>query len=198
MRALISIVIGYLLGSIPSSYLIAKSKGIDITRKVKDGRIGTVSTISEVGKFYGFLVGLMDFCKGAISIIAAEKIAQEEWVMIASGLAAIIGHNWSLFLGFKGGKGEATTFGNLFYLLPLQFLFSAVIIIVLGHFFKKIPTKREDFLSLPFNRQMRKSTFLTIVLFSLISFFAFLKAYPPIYIFSPLFFSPPILLKKNK
>ena len=111
---IIPIIIAYFLGSIPSAYLIAKNKGIDITSRVENGRLGTASVSRNVGKFAGALVGIMDFCKGALSIIIADRMSGGEgWVMVLAGAAAIIGHNWSIFLHFMGGKGAATTFGNL-------------------------------------------------------------------------------------
>jgi len=196
MLKIIPIIISYFLGSVPSAYLIAKNRGIDITKKVKNGRIGTTSVIRKVGKFPGSIVALMDFCKGAMSIMIAEKLSGgETWVMIASGVAAIVGHNWSVFLRFSGGKGAAATFGDLFYLLPVQFFLAGGVTIILSFFLRK----KKDFFSLPFKKKhIKKSNFLTFMLFILISFFALITDFPSAYILSPFFFCPPILLKKNQ
>jgi acyl-phosphate glycerol 3-phosphate acyltransferase len=191
---IIPIIIAYFLGSIPSAYLIAKNKGIDITSKVENGRLGTVSVSRNVGKFAGALVGIMDFCKGALSIIIADRMSGGEgWVMVLAGAAAIIGHNWSIFLHFMGGKGAATTFGNLFYLLPIPFLLAGFITAVPSYFLKQksrfsIPGKNKDF---------KTSDFLTSILFLLTFIFALFFEAPLIIAFSPIIFSVPIILKKN-
>ncbi|PJC48115.1 MAG: hypothetical protein CO034_00045 [Parcubacteria group bacterium CG_4_9_14_0_2_um_filter_35_11] len=191
---LISVGISYLLGSFPSAYLIAKIKGVDIIKKVRNGHLGTASTIREVGKFPGLLVALTDFSKGAISIMLAETLSGKGWVMVLSGIAAIVGHNWSIFLGFSGGKGAATTFGDIFYLLPFQFFWAAGILIPLSLFLRK-----KEFFALPVKkRSIKTSNFLTLTLFILISFFALISGFSKLYILSPFLFSPPILLKKNR
>jgi len=191
---LISIGISYLLGSFPSAYLIAKSKGIDITKKVKNGRLGAASIIREVGRFPGVLVALADFSKGTLSILLTDLLSDKEWVMILSGIAAIIGHNWSIFLSFSGGKGAATTLGDIFYFLPFQFFWAAGLLIPLT-----LGLRKKEFFYLPIKKKsIKTSNFLTLTLFILISFFALLSGLPKIYIFSPFLFSPPILLKKNK
>ena len=110
MDKIIPIIIAYFLGSSPSAYLIAKNRGVNLLSKVENGRLGTASVGRTVGKGAGFLVGAMDFCKGALSVMIADKMSGgEEWVIVLAGTAAIIGHNWSIFLHFLGGKGAATT-----------------------------------------------------------------------------------------
>lgn len=112
---------GYLLGSIPFGVLIGKSiKGIDI-RDVGSGNIGTANAIRALGPFWGGLVFAGDFLKGALSALIVIGTAHYypnllptdllNLLMCLTGLAAILGHNQSIFLGFKGGKGIATSFG---------------------------------------------------------------------------------------
>jgi len=190
---ILPIIIGYFLGSIPSAYIIAKNRGVNITSKVKDGGLGTMGTVKTLGKFPGFLVGAMDFCKGGVSIMIAEKMSGEDWVMVLTGVAAIIGHNWSIFLHFLGGKGSATTFGNLFYLLPEQFLLAGVVTAIPTCFLRKksrvtLPGKKRNF---------RTSSFLTGILFLFTFFFALIFGESYVISFSPIIFSLPIMMKKN-
>jgi acyl-phosphate glycerol 3-phosphate acyltransferase len=188
------IIIGYLLGSIPSAYIIAKNRGVDIREKIKNGRLGSMGVTKEIGKFPGMLVGAMDFCKGGLSIMIADKMSSSEgWVMILAGLAAIIGHNWSIFLHFMGGKGAATTFGNLFYLLPGPFILAGILTGVPSYFLKgktrfSFPGQKGDF---------KTSNFLTSILFLLTFIFALSFDAPLLTAFSPIIFSLPIMMKKN-
>ncbi len=187
------IIIGYFLGSIPSAYLIAKNRGVDITKKIKNGQLGSAKITKELGKFPGILVGAMDFSKGALSIMIAEKISGQEWVMILTGVAAIIGHNWSIFLHFMGGKGAATTFGNLFYLLPESFLLAGLFTAIPSYFLK---TKSRFYL-LGQKRDFKTSDFLTSILFLLTFLFALIFNESLLISFSPIIFSLPIMMKKN-
>ncbi len=194
MDKIIPIIIAYFLGSIPSAYLIAKNRGVNLLSKVENGRLGTASVGRTVGKGAGFLVGAMDFCKGALSVMIADKMSGgEEWVIVLAGTAAIIGHNWSIFLHFLGGKGAATTFGNLFYLLPKPFLLAGFITAIPSLFLRQkskfsVPGKNKD---------LKTSDFLTSILFLLTFIFALFFESPLIIAFSPIIFSVPIIMKKN-
>jgi len=190
---ILPIIIGYFLGSIPSAYIIAKNRGVDIRKKVKNGQFGSAKTAKELGKFPGVLVGAMDFCKGALSIMIADRVSGQEWIMVLTGVAAIIGHNWSIFLHFLGGKGSATTFGNLFYLLPEQFLLAGVVTAIPTCFLRKksrvtLPGKKRNF---------RTSSFLTGILFLFTFFLALIFGESYVISFSPIIFSLPIMMKKN-
>jgi glycerol-3-phosphate acyltransferase PlsY len=129
VTGLTAVVIGYLLGSIPGAYIISKlCKGIDI-RKVDTGNVGTASTLRAVGIWQGITVLFIDVGKGAIAIIVAQALGVSlPWVM-AAGFAAFIGHNFPLYIGFKGGQGAATLIG-LF--LVLTFWATATSLVVIG------------------------------------------------------------------
>ena len=98
-----AVLIGYILGSIPSAYLIGRLKGKDL-REVGDSRIGAAATARSVGIGYAVIVGFMDFAKGAMTVVAARTLHVSLPVVFLAAMMAIIGHNWSLFLGFKGGR----------------------------------------------------------------------------------------------
>jgi len=185
MENLISISLGYFLGSIPFSWLIAKMKGIDLKKKVKNGQIGASAVRSNIGFSPAVLAGLSDFSKGSLAIWIAKKLTNSEWIIVLTGLAVIIGHNWSLFLKFWGGKGAAPSFGALFPLLPLPFLLSLPLI------FPFILVKRNKIF------RLRKTSFFTGLGYLSLSIFSFLLGQPFPFAFSPILFSLPMIFKKN-
>jgi glycerol-3-phosphate acyltransferase PlsY len=105
----IVLVIGsYLVGSIPFGYLMGKSRGIDL-RRHGSGNIGTTNAFRVLGKQPGMVVFFGDAAKGFFPALIGAHHAPV-WGA-AAGLAAVIGHNWSIFLGFRGGRGAATGMG---------------------------------------------------------------------------------------
>ncbi|MDD5081944.1 MAG: glycerol-3-phosphate acyltransferase [Dehalococcoidales bacterium] len=130
------IIIGYLLGSIPSAYIatrIATSKDI---RQLGGGNVGGLNVFREVGFWPALAVGIVDLGKGAATVAIALWLLDLSpvWVML-SALAVVIGHNWMLFLRFTGGKGMGAALGSLLVLLPaygypqgLLFLFGAILV----------------------------------------------------------------------
>ncbi|MGI6603509.1 MAG: glycerol-3-phosphate 1-O-acyltransferase PlsY [bacterium] len=125
-----SVLIAYLLGSIPFGYLIAKAKGRDI-RRLGSGNIGTANTARVLGLPLALAVFLGDATKGLVGVLLGNWLGGGAvWGGLLGGLAAICGHNWSLFLGFRGGKGVATAFGVLLAISPLVALILMVIWIV--------------------------------------------------------------------
>ena len=117
----------YLLGSIPTGYLVARAKGIDI-RTVGSGNIGAANVFRILGKPAGILVLVVDGLKGFAACswladfvvqpftVAPDKI---ECLKIVAGICAVLGHNYTCWLKFKGGKGIATSAGVYFALAPL-------------------------------------------------------------------------------
>lgn len=108
----------YLFGSFPSAYLAGYLlRGIDI-RKVGDRNAGTANVYRNVSHKAGIVVAIVDIGKGAVPILVAKSMVSEHVVLLC-GLATVIGHNWPIFLGLKGGRGAATTLGVLFALMPV-------------------------------------------------------------------------------
>lgn len=109
----------YLLGSIPSGLLIAKSKGIDL-RRMGSGNIGATNVFRCVGKSLGILALFLDAAKGFVPAFVFPRLleAPPNWLALACGVAAVVGHNWPIWLGFKGGKGVATSAGMLLGIAP--------------------------------------------------------------------------------
>jgi glycerol-3-phosphate acyltransferase PlsY len=131
------IAIAYLLGSIPSAYIVGRlTKGVDI-REVGDGRMGAAATYRRVGLAGGIIVGLMDLSKGAAAVVLAQGLGLPLPVVLLAGLAVVVGHNWSVFLHFKGGKGALTIYGVLASLMFWELL----IALALGGIFYLITHK---------------------------------------------------------
>jgi glycerol-3-phosphate acyltransferase PlsY len=101
----------YLLGSVPSAYIVARFvAGVDI-RQVGDGNMGAKNTFETVGKLAGVAVGVADVGKGALAVAIARHFSLSEEVALLSGACAVLGHDFPLFLGFRGGQGMAAMVG---------------------------------------------------------------------------------------
>lgn len=127
MSVFIAILAGYLLGSISFSYLIAKKvAGIDI-RQHGSGNAGATNTLRVLGKGPGMLVLFLDACKGIVSVLLASWLTDGYHLAMAlAGVASILGHNWPIFFGFRGGKGVATTVGVIASLSFFAFLWAVL------------------------------------------------------------------------
>jgi glycerol-3-phosphate acyltransferase PlsY len=112
------IITSYLIGSIPTAFIFGKLlKRIDI-RKFGSGNVGATNALRVLGKKVGILVLVLDILKGIIPIFLTQIIVlpiniSPDLFRILVGISCICGHNWTIFLNFKGGKGIATTFGVL-------------------------------------------------------------------------------------
>jgi len=113
MPWLITVILGYLLGSIPTAYIAGHLlKGKDI-RQIGDGNIGAQNAFHQLGAKVGVAVGIIDATKGALAILIAQAISALQLAILTTGAAVVIGHNWPVFIGFRGGRGESTTIGVL-------------------------------------------------------------------------------------
>ena len=122
------IIICYLIGSMPFGYIVAKVvKKIDI-RDYGSGNIGATNAFRVLGPWLASLVLIGDLLKGFLAIVLFYQLNIDSlFVIILGGLAVIVGHDWSIFLEFKGGKGIATTYGVFLALNPKIALLSALI-----------------------------------------------------------------------
>ncbi len=113
------LVLCYAVGSFPSAYLAGRfARGIDV-RTLGDGNPGTANAFRELGVKTGLLVGFIDIGKGAFVVLLARWITGSETAVLLAGLIAVAGHNWPVFLHFRGGRGAATALGVLLVLLPI-------------------------------------------------------------------------------
>ena len=115
MNLFLGILCGYLIGSFPTAYILGKiCKGIDI-RQHGSGNMGATNVFRVLGKGPGIIVLCMDIIKGVLPVVIVADVLGLNilWQYILLGLAAVCGHNWTIFLKFKGGKGIATSLGVL-------------------------------------------------------------------------------------
>jgi glycerol-3-phosphate acyltransferase PlsY len=136
------VVLGYLLGSIPIGYLLTKRQAkVDVTQ-FGSGKTGTTNVLRTAGRKSAALVATMDLLKGVVAVIVAGLIVGRGYLVIGNfgfgtlvaqvlaALAAVVGHNWSIFLGFRGGRGVATFLGGLIALCPIAAVVGGEIIII--------------------------------------------------------------------
>lgn len=112
-----SLLIGYLLGAIPGSWLMARLAGRDL-RRLGDGNIGAHNVARHVGRGWGLLALLIDAGKGALAVSVARAWAGDAWPAVLAGWGAVLGHAYPIVLAFRGGKGLATALGVALALLP--------------------------------------------------------------------------------
>lgn len=137
-----AIIIGYLLGAIPSGVLLARRYArVDVT-KYGSGKIGATNVLRTAGRKVAIMVAVLDILKGVLAVIFAGLIVGKGYLVVngiglgalvaevLAALAAVIGHNWSVFLKFRGGRGVATFFGGLVALCPPAAIFGGEIIII--------------------------------------------------------------------
>jgi len=131
MLELAAIVAGYLLGSIPAPYWITRlRKGIDI-RTVGVRNMGCANVLREVGIWEGVLAAIIDIGKGAAAVWVAQLMGVAEYWAWGAGFAAIVGHSFPVFLGFRGGRGAAAFIGVMLVISPLSTLIALVAIGIL-------------------------------------------------------------------
>lgn len=126
MPSWLLILIGYALGSLPTAYIAGRIlKGEDI-RRIGDENSGAANAYRELGAWIGILVGIIDAGKGILTVLIAQAGGASQAVVMFAGVAAVIGHNWSVFIGFRGGRGESTAIGVLLVLVTLPMLIMAL------------------------------------------------------------------------
>ncbi len=125
-----AILVGYLIGSIPFAYIVGRLvKGVDI-RQEGGGNAGALNIMREIGTAAGFGVLVADIAKGVAAVFVAWWLGVSLVFVFITGFAVVVGHNWPVFLKFKGGMGAATTLGVLLALVPVQFAISFAIMVI--------------------------------------------------------------------
>ena len=108
-------ILGYLLGAIPFSYILPKLKGIDV-RKIGSGNVGGTNALRAAGPVIGGLSMLLDVLKAFIPVLVVYRLTGDIKMASATALGSVFGHDFSVYLKFRGGKGVATTLGTMFVL----------------------------------------------------------------------------------
>ncbi len=110
--------IGYLIGAIPAGVVITRLWGAPDVRQVGSGHIGTTNTYRQAGLAAAVLVALVDLFKGVGAVLLGLTLSGDAWALPVAGVAAVTGHCWSVYIGFRGGMGLATAGGIFLWLLP--------------------------------------------------------------------------------
>lgn len=131
-----AIIAAYLIGSIPTSYLVGRVRGIDV-RKEGSGNVGATNALRVIGKLPALIVLITDIFKGVFAVTFLASFFYNTGIAVnynlfrtLLGLSTIAGHNWSIFLKFKGGKGVATSCGVLMVLLPAAMAVAASVFFI--------------------------------------------------------------------
>ena len=126
MKALLLTSLAFLLGSLPTGLLIAKVRGVNL-KEAGSGNIGATNVLRTTGKGPALLTLIGDSAKGAAAVFIARHYGAGVFFEGVVGLCAVLGHNFSLFLKFRGGKGVATSLGVLTIYSPQTGLFTIII-----------------------------------------------------------------------
>ncbi|SHE37635.1 glycerol-3-phosphate acyltransferase PlsY [Caldanaerobius fijiensis DSM 17918] len=127
---IIALISSYVIGGFNSAYYIGKLWGIDDIRKYGSGNPGTTNVLRILGKTAALLTLLFDVAKGVVAVLLGLLLFKSSGVAILCGIAVILGHNYPIQLGFKGGKGIATSIGVIFLLSPVAAIYSLLIGII--------------------------------------------------------------------
>ncbi len=146
IKFVVLVIASYIVGSIPLSFLVARARGVDL-RKQGSQQVGGGNLWRTTSRKLGVLVGIFDFIKGAMMVFIAWRLGLDAGLQLGVGIAAIAGHNWSVFIRFYGGRGIATTLGIIIILpwinrseittWPLVTFFSVAVALVI--IFRRTP-----------------------------------------------------------
>ena len=123
------LVLGYLLGSLPTGYVVVRTKTGQDIRTVGSGNIGATNVGRVLGKKWAVIVTIVDMLKGGAAVMLCRSFGGADIAVAAAALGAVLGHNYPVWLNFRGGKGVATTFGTLFF---VQMWYSCAAVLLAG------------------------------------------------------------------
>ena len=129
MNELAVVALGYLAGSIPFAFLLARRRGVDL-RHAGSGNVGAANVLRTSGVPNAVIAFVLDAAKGAVAVLVAQRLSTEPATPVAGGLASIIGHIYPVWLGFRGGKGVATAGGVFVVLTPAALGVAAAVFVL--------------------------------------------------------------------
>ena len=143
MSAVLAIGAAYLIGAVPIGYLVGRAFGVADIRRHGSGSIGATNVLRTAGRLPAFLTLGGDIAKGYLAVAAGAALGTSSFgantgVIAASAVAAVIGNCWSVFLGFRGGKGVATGLGALLRIVPLAVIPAALVWLVVTLSFRYV------------------------------------------------------------
>ena len=122
----IFVTLGYLLGTIPTGLVVARMRGVDI-RRSGSGNIGATNVLRSVGPLAALVVVLVDPLKGVVAVGLPALLGVDPWIVAATAIATVLGNTFNVFLGFKGGKGIATSMGVFVVIDPLVTVLAVIL-----------------------------------------------------------------------
>ena len=181
MNILLGAGLSYLFGSTPTAYLIfKKKKGRDI-RKYGYKNMGALNIYHLLGPFHAFITFLIDAVKGAVPIWIAQSLEMSGSGMILCSLMAIAGHNWPIFLNFRGGKGVATSLGIMMVLMKRQLLLWLILVAIFFSLIRNFSFSMGlGFILIPLLSWMMQEPAYIIYLSILIPLLMFLRLFPDV------------------
>jgi glycerol-3-phosphate acyltransferase PlsY len=129
MEEILVVGLGYLAGSLPFAFLLARQQGVDL-RHVGSGNVGAANVLRTSGLPRALAAISLDAAKGAVAVLVAERLAGGPATPVAAGLASVIGHIYPVWLGFRGGKGVATAAGVFAILAPVASAIACIVFVV--------------------------------------------------------------------
>ncbi len=129
VEELLAVTFGYLAGSVPFAFLLARRRGVDL-RRVGSGNIGAANVLRATGVGQALAVAGLDAAKGAVAVLVADRLSGGPATPVAAGLASIIGHVYPVWLRFRGGKGVATAAGVFGVLTPIAVAIAGVVFVM--------------------------------------------------------------------
>jgi glycerol-3-phosphate acyltransferase PlsY len=128
---MLPIILGYLAGSVPFAYLLARLRGVDV-RVAGSGNVGAANVLRTTGTWRGVIVMALDMAKGIGAVAMASVMAGSAPTIALSGAAAVVGHIYPVWLGFRGGKGVAVAAGVFTILTPAATATAAAIFLIIA------------------------------------------------------------------
>ena len=129
MGIVLAAILGYLMGSVPFAFLLARRRGVDL-RRAGSGNVGAANVLRLTGTTDAVIAACLDGAKGALAVVLAHRLMTEPTAPVVAGLAAVIGHIYPVWLSFHGGKGVATAAGAFAVLAPGAILIAAGVFVV--------------------------------------------------------------------
>ena len=127
IATVVTVAAGYLLGSVSPGLLIGRLNGVDV-RDFGSGKTGATNVLRSVGRLAAAIVFFADIGKGTAAVLIGSRLFDEPWAAALGGVAVVVGHNWPVFAGFRGGRGVATAFGAFLAIDPV----SALLVLIAG------------------------------------------------------------------
>lgn len=129
MEEILAVTIGYIVGSVPFAFLLAQRRGVDL-RRAGSGNVGAANVLRTSGAPSAIAAMCLDVAKGAVVVVVVQRLFSGPATPVAAGLAAVIGHAYPVWLGFRGGKGVATVAGAFMTLAPVAVAIAAAVFVL--------------------------------------------------------------------